>query len=613
MTAVDNTVNNATPAIDFKAMPRILGRLNRLTLNYPWRFAAAVLCALGGALLGLVTPRLLGESVNHAHQLFVDVDADPGAVKSALYYSALLIIVATSVRGCLTGLQGYLGENIAQRVGFDLRLAFFKQLQALDFAFHDVSHSGDLIARGMLDLEGVRAFLEMGVLRVITLVLLVGIGTWRLLGVDMVLGALALSFVPVVLLRAALMSVRLRRTWLRLQQLMSDMTLGMEENLQGVRVVRAFASQRHELRRFDQVSAQALEVSDRRITYRVFAMSVMNLAFYGAMALVLWFGGQRVAAGSMSVGTLTEFLTFMMILQQPVRQVGMIVNSSARATSAGGRLFEVLDARPAIRDADSARPLRIDTGVLRFEHVDFYYGGDGARRKILEDISFTLRPGETLGIVGPPGSGKSTLVNLIPRFYEVGAGRITIDGQDIRDITLASLRSHISLVQQEVFLFDTSARDNVAYSDPLADAERIHEAAEMAQIHEHVAALPAGYGTRVGERGVALSGGQRQRMSIARALLNRPRFLILDDATAAIDAVTDARIRDNLQTDARARATVVVAHRLASVQHADEILVLDNGRIVERGDHATLLALGGAYYALWQLQNGAAPDGSAPR
>lgn len=244
LSAFTDAAGAAVPAIDFKNMPPVLRRLNRLALNYHWRFAAAIGCALGAAILGLVTPRLLGESVNHAMQLLNEVQARvEGDAQQALWVSAVLIVLAASLRGVFTGLQGYLGENIAQRVGYDLRLAFFKKLQTLDFTFHDAHHSGDLIARGMLDLEGVRAFLEMGVLRIITLLLLLGVGSWRLLSVDLTLGLLALSFVPVVLVRASTMGIRMRRTWLRLQELMSDMTLKMEENLQGVRVVRAFASQ----------------------------------------------------------------------------------------------------------------------------------------------------------------------------------------------------------------------------------------------------------------------------------------------------------------------------------------------------------------------------------
>jgi ATP-binding cassette subfamily B multidrug efflux pump len=587
----------AAPAIDFKNLPPVLRRLNRLALNYPWRFAAAIGCALGAAILGLVTPRLLGESVNHAMQLLADVE---GKANHALWISALLIVLAASLRGVFTGLQGYLGENIAQRVGYDLRLAFFDKLQKLDFTFHDARHSGDLIARGMLDLEGVRAFLEMGVLRIITLLLLLGVGSWRLLSVDVTLGALALSFVPVVLVRASTMGIRMRRTWLRLQELMSDMTLKMEENLQGVRVVRAFASQQNELQHFDEVSARALTVSDERISARVWSMSVMNLAFYTSMGLVLWFGGNRVAEGSFTLGLLTEFLTFMLILQQPVRQVGMIVNASARASSAGGRLFEILDAEPAISDAVNAQPLQLGAGELQFEQVSFTYPDTDT--PALMDISFTLRTGKTLAIVGAPGSGKSTIAQLIPRFYDVTAGRIAIDGQDIRTLTLASLREHVNLVQQDVFLFDTSVHHNLAYSEPLADVDEVRDVAGQAQIHEHITRLPAAYETRVGERGVALSGGQRQRISIARGLLNKPGLLILDDATAAIDTLTEARVRERLRDQADTRATIIIAHRLSSVKHADEILVLESGRIVERGNHEQLIALHGQYAALWQLQ-----------
>lgn len=592
-----NQAADAVPVIDFKRLPSVLRRLNRLALNYPWHFFAAIACALGAAILGLVTPRLLGESVNQAMQLLADANNQS---HNALWISALLIVVAASLRGIFTGLQGYLGENIAQRVGYDLRLAFFNKLQQLDFTFHDSRHSGDLIARGMLDLEGVRAFLEMGVLRAITLLLLLGVGSWRLLSVDLALGALALSFVPVVLMRATTMGVRMRRTWLRLQELMSDMTLKMEENLQGVRVVRAFSSQDQELQRFDEVSARALRVSDERISARVWSMSVMNLAFYTSMGLVLWVGANRIAQGSFSLGLLTEFLTFMLILQQPVRQVGMIVNSGARASSAGGRLFEILDAQPAISDAADAQPLQLTAGELRFEQVSFTYPDSSTPS--LQDISFSLKPGQTLAIVGAPGSGKSTIAQLIPRFYEASQGRITIDGQDIRKLTLASLREHVNLVPQDVFLFDTSVHHNLAYSNPSASPEAVQQVARQAQIHEHIAHLPAAYETRVGERGVALSGGQRQRISIARGLLNKPGLLILDDATAAIDALTEAKVREHLQAHAASRATIVIAHRLSSVKHADEIILLEQGRIIERGNHQTLLAQGGHYAALWQLQ-----------
>jgi ATP-binding cassette, subfamily B, multidrug efflux pump len=594
--------------VDVKAMPRILGRLTRLALRYPGRSAAAVGCALGAAVFNLMTPRLLGQAVDEAHRLLLGGALHADAARTALLGTALLIVAACTLRGTLTGLQGYLGESIAQRVGCVLRLAYFEKLQRLSFGFHDTNHSGDLIARGMLDLEGVRGFLESGLLRVVTLVLLLGVGSWQVLHTDPALGLLSLSFVPFVVWRATRMGVRLRVTWNRLQELLSNLTLDMEENLQGSRVIRAFAAVGLELAKFDRIAQAALELSNRRIAIRMSAMSAMNLAYYSAMGLVLLVGGQRVAEGSLTVGVLTELLTFMGILQLPVRQVGMIVNSSARATSSGTRLFEVLDAEPDIADAPGARDLEIDQGVLRFEHVDFAYPRGG--REVLSDICLEVRAGQRLGIVGPPGSGKSTLASLITRCYDVTAGRITIDGQDLREVRLGSLRRSVSLVQQEIFLFDASIRENVAYADPLAEDERVTDATAIAQLHDHVASLPQGYGTRVGERGVALSGGQRQRMSIARALVAEPRIIVLDDSTAAIDAQTEGRVRAALQGAVDHMATIVIAHRLSSLKDAHEILFLDDGRIVERGSHAGLLAQRGRYAALWALQDraGRAPD-----
>lgn len=599
---------HALGGLDLRAMPQVLARLARLGLRYRGLCAAALGCALGAAIFNLVLPRLLGRAVDQAHQLLAT--GATGAARHALWTTAALLVGAAVVRGTLTGLQGYFGEWIAHRVGHDLRLAFFEKLQRLSPAFHDANHSGDLITRGMLDLEGVRAFLESSLLRTVALVLLLGLGAWRLIGADTVLGLLALSFVPFVVVRAARMGVLLRLSWQRLQQLMSDLTLGMEENLQGQRVVRAFAAKDHELARYDAVADRALDLSNRRITLRMASMSQMNLAFYIAMGLVLWVGGRRVGEGTLSVGLLSECLTFMTLLQQPVRQVGMIVNASARATGAGARLFAVLDAAPDIADAPQARPLAITEGVLRFEDVSFAYGAPAVGEQ-LHGISFTLRPGQVLGIVGAPGAGKSTLAQLVPRLHDVRGGRITIDGQDIRTVTLDSLRSAVVLVQQEAFLFDTSAHDNIVYSEPDSPADVSEQAAVTAQLHEQILQLPQAYDSRVGERGAALSGGQRQRLTIARALAARPRFLVLDDASSAVDNITERRLRHALRGALAGAGVIVVAHRLAALQHADEIIVLDAGRIQERGTHAELLARGGAYAALWTLQNRAAHGGAA--
>ncbi|HEY9217724.1 MAG TPA: ABC transporter ATP-binding protein [Phenylobacterium sp.] len=585
--------------VDVKAMPGVLKRIIALAMHYPGRVALAVGCSLGAAVASLTLPKLFGHAVDQSTKLLAAGATHADEARNALLITAGLVILASTVRGFLTGFAGFIAETVSQRVGYDMRLAFFQQLQRLSFSFHDRIHSGDLITRGMLDLEGARAFIQGGMMQSLTLVLLLGVATTMMFVTDAKMAMIGLLFVPIAGYALGRMGFLLRVTWLKVQQLQSILTLTMEENLQGIRVVRAFAGKSFEMGKFDDAAEDVLKYSYKRITLRFRAISAMTLSFYGSMALLLWYGGHKVAAGTISVGKLTEFLTYMTLLQAPIRQIAMIFASAARATSSGGRLFEVLDLEPEIADKPDAKPLAPTEGVLRFEHVDFAY--DPAR-PILSDVSFEVRPGQTLGIVGPPGSGKSTIAQLIPRFYDATAGRVTIDGQDVRDVTLASLREFVGLVQQEAFLFDTTVTNNVAYADPWAEENRIVGAAKTAQLHDYIAGLPTGYETRVGERGVALSGGQRQRMSIARGVVPGPGVMIFDDSTAAIDAVTEKKVRDALAHATRAKATIIIAHRLSSLMHADEILVIDEGRVVERGTHRELVALGGVYADLYQLQ-----------
>ena len=585
--------------VDVRQMPRVLQRITALALRYPGRLALAIACSLGSAVASLALPRLFGAAVDQAQALLSAGAAHAAEARSALWSTAILVIVASLVRGALTMFAGYLGEYVSQQVARDLRLKYFQHLQRLSFGFHDRVHSGDLITRGMLDLEGARVFIQNGLMQALTLLMLVGFASYMMFSTDLVMGLIGLAFVPIAGVALGRMGFLLRVAWLRIQELMAVLTLTMEENLQGIRVVRAFAGKPFEMAKFDRASIDALNHAYQRIVLRCRGVSTMSASFYASMALLLWYGGHRVVDGTMTAGRVTEFLAYMSLMQTPIRQVAMIFNSAARATSAGGRLFEVLDLEPEIADAPRASPLKPTKGVLRFENVGFSYG-DGPRA--LSNISFEVRPGQTLGIVGPPGSGKSTIANLAPRFYDVSEGAITIDGRDVRDVTLASLRAYVGLVQQEAFLFDSSVGHNIAYADPWAAEERIVGAARTAQIHDHIAALPAAYETRVGERGVALSGGQRQRMSIARGVAPEPGVMIFDDSAAAIDAVTERRVRDALAQATKAKATIIVAHRLSSLMHADEIVVLDAGRIVERGTHLELVALGGVYADLYEMQ-----------
>lgn len=590
------------PSINVRSMPLVLRRIAGLALAHWGRLLVAAGCALGGRVFDLMQPLLLGVAVNQAAAILTLGPAHAAQAQAVLLRVALMVIGVMTASGVLNMVSGYEGEYVSQQVACKLRLDFFAQLQRLSFGYHDKIHSGDLITRGMLDIEGVRNVIVMGMLNGVSLALLVGVATWRLVSVDLWIGLLALSFVPFTVWRAARLGYVLRLSWMRLQHYMSILTRTMEESLQGMRVVRAFAAKPFEMAKFDQAGGDALRLSNQRITLRVSSVRTVTAAFYLSMGLVMWIGGQRVVAGRMTPGTLTELVLYMLMLQMPIRQVTMVVNSAARATSSGTRLFEVLDTVPEVRDAPGAVDLKLTKGVLKFKDVGFAYDRTPGAHEQISHIDFEVGPGKTLGIVGPPGAGKSTLAHLIPRFYDVSSGRVTIDGQDVRDVTLASLRGAVGIVQQDTFMFDATVTNNVAYADPFAEDARIVAATTTAQLHDYLTTLPKGYETKVGERGVALSGGQRQRMSIARGIVPGPGIMIFDDSMAAIDAATEQHIRTALAQATRDKATIIIAHRLSSLMHADEILVMEEGRIVERGTHAQLVAAGGAYAALYRLQ-----------
>ena len=599
----------------FRGRPKpdleILLRIARMALRYRWRMAVAIGATIAAAIFQLLVPQFVGAAVDHAQG---SLAAGPGGdddARAALVVAALALLGSSVMRGLFTMVHNYMGESVGQHLGYELRLLYYEKLQRLSFSFHDRVQTGDLITRGMLDIEGVRKFVDSAFLRLILLILLVGIGSTILLSADLVLGLLALSFVPFVGWRATVMRFKLGRSWRMLQDRLSVLTTVMSENLEGIRIVRAFVARVHELDKFRRVSDNALALAKQRIIIRMRNTSVMTYAYFCAMGLVLWAGGLKIIGGEITVGKLAEFLAFMTILQMPVRHTGMMINGFARASASGARLFEVLDLEPAIRDKPDAPDLEIRDGVLRFDDVRFAYQDESGDREVVSGISFEVRRGRTVGIVGPPGSGKSTIAHLIPRFYDVTGGTITIDGQDVRDVTLESLRRAVGIVQQDTFMFTAPIERNVAYGDPWANRDRIAGATESAQLHDYVVSLPLGYETLVGERGISLSGGQRQRLSIARSLLPTPTVLVFDDSTAAIDAATEQRIRAALREATTNRATIIISHRLSSLMHADEILFIDGGRIVERGSHGELVAAGGRYRALYDLQTN--PEGGEPR
>ena len=574
----------------------LIKRIILLCLPHKFHLLIAVITVILGAIFQLMIPGLLGKAVDQAIRVFESSNTEV----EKLYWIAFLLLSVSTIRGIFAFIHSYLGEAIGQNMGYQLRIKYFEQLQKLSFSYHDRIHTGDLITLGILDIEGVRMFINTGLLRMFFLLTLFGGGIILILRTDLFLGLISLSFIPIIAWRGVVTKLGLRHNWLKIQEKLSQLTKVMDENLNGIRVVRAFCSQQYEMEKYDRSSLEALSLFDKQIAIRVTNDSLMSFVFLGSMGLVLWFGAQRVYSGEISLGTLTSFLAFMSILQQPVRQIGMLINSFTRAASCAERLFTVLDNEEYLVENEQGDDVT-KLGVLEFNNVSFGFPGKD-QPKILEGINLRLEPGYTLGITGPQGSGKSTFAQLIPRFYDPTLGDIRFNGVDLRDYKLNSLREKVSLVQQDTFLFTSTVKNNILYGEPWATGEQVTSAASIAQLHEHIDLLPQGYKTLIGERGVSLSGGQRQRLNISRSLILNAKILIFDDSTSAIDAATEQKIQEGLKLGASNRITIIISHRLVSLMHADEIIYMEDGKITENGTHEELIQLGGHYARLYQLQ-----------
>lgn len=569
---------------------RTLLRLSVFTRKYWWQLLLAFLCLLATTALSLVVPRLLGEGI--------DMVLSSGE-RSFLVLAAAAVIGASALRGLSAYGQTYLSEVVSQKTSYDIRNALYDRLQRLSFAFHDRSQTGQLMSRATVDVEAVRRFFGWGLLNIIqTTILFIGI-SYLLVAMDWKLALFTLPFIPLVGWQAITVSRRLRPIWLKIQQLMATLSTTLEENLTGVRIVKSFSRQGEESRKF---SAQGKLLYDEHISatrLRAFNMPFMVFLISLAVAPILWYGGRQVIAGNLTIGNLTQFILYLGMMAMPVRRLAFVTNLLSRTLSAGQRVLEILDTESAVREKPGAIELSGLKGEVSFEDVSFNYD---AMTPALENVSFSVRPGELVALLGGSGSGKSTIASLIPRFYDVSRGRITVDGIDIRDVTLSSLRRNVGIVQQDIFLFSASIRDNIAYGAVSANLEQIVAAAKASQLHDFVLSLPDGYDTWVGERGITLSGGEKQRLAMARTLLINPAILILDDATSSVDATTEHLIRESLDELIKGRTTFIITHRLPIIRSADLILMLKDGRIVERGKHRQLMARNGLYRQMYQSQ-----------
>ena len=573
----------------------VLLRLTRYAFRYRRQIVAAWLTLIIATGLQVAVPKLLGTAIDEA--------LESGAT-SRLWQLGGLLLFVTVARGAIQYLDVYLGEAISHRVVYALRKAFYAKLQRLSFAFHDKEHTGNLMSKATVDIDMARVFISFGLVRSLSLVLLVVFVAVLLLQLDWALALVSLFFVPILAVRASWVSLRMRHMWRRVQQEMGEMTTVLQENLTGMRVVKAFGAEEYEQSKFKAKTEGVFRETYLTERLRASNMAVMQLVFWGATGLILWLGGRAVVEARLTTGELAQFILYASMLVQPVRMIGQMASTFARAASSGERVFEVLDADSPVHEHPNAQTLEGVRGHVAFEDVSFAYGA----QPTLDHVGMEAAPGQVVALLGAAGSGKTTLAHLLARFYDASTGRITIDGVDIREITLESLRRTVGVVQQDVFLFSATMAENIAYGRPDASRDEVIAAAHTAQLHEEVMDLPNGYDTMVGERGVTLSGGQRQRLSIARTLLLDPPVLVLDDSTSSVDAETESKIQQAMAHVIQGRTTFIIAHRLTSIQHASLIVVLDQGRVVEKGPPHELWEKEGFYHRIAKLQTQAADD-----
>ena len=578
---------------------RPLLRLSAFLRPYRKHLALAYLALVISTLLSLAVPRLLGDSIDKVLE------------KDTFGFLVLLgsgVMAFALGRAVFAYLQTYVAEFISQKVAYDLRSTIYDHLQRLSFAYHDTQQTGHLMSRATADVEGVRWFISLGLIRSVHLLVLFGGISGLLFVTNWKLGLISLGVLPLVGARATFVSRRLRIVWRNIQDMRGRMGANLQENLAGARVVKAFSRESFESRKFDK---GAVELANENVLASQIQASnapLMNFIFAVITIAVLWVGAREVVAGNMTPGELTQFIFYLMLLAFPVRIVGWVITMFSRAASSGERIFEILDAPSPVQESPDAKKLESVRGKVDFRNVSFRYEGAAPT---LQHIDLEVEPGQVVALLGAAGSGKTTVVHLLPRFYDVTQGSILIDGTDVRDLTLDSLRREVGIVQQEVFLFGDTVRNNIAYATPDAPLEDVKRAAEAARISDFIESLPKGYDSWVGERGITLSGGQKQRISIARTLLMDPRILVLDDSTASVDTETEMLIQEALKVLIKGRTTFVIAQRLSTVRNADLILVLDEGRIAERGAHSELLAAGGIYREIHDLQ--LSPQALAPK
>ena len=568
-----------------------LFKLRAYLKPYLWQLLLNMLILLGMTGLSLVVPRIL--------QGVIDQGLKAGA--SAFLLRSALILVGIGAGTAVLNLgQRYLTEWIGAHVGYDLRNAMYDRIQYLPFTYHDHSTTGQLINRCIEDVRAVQSFAGDSLVQIVQLgVLSVGVVAVLVLRNPWLALIALLPLVPMVMMTTDF-GQRITRLFYDVDNTLGDLSAQLQENVTGVQVVRAFAREPHEMARFDQINRSYFKARLKVIGEWSKVMPTTNLLITLGTILILMFGGPLVLQGKMTVGELVAFNAYLLMLSGPVQQLAWLVNSLGESEAGAQRVLEILDHEPEIQSPAGAVALGTLSGRVEFRGVSLRYQDE--KNDALLDVDLSVEPNQLIALIGQTGCGKTSLVNLIPRFYDVSEGAVLVDGVDVRQAELVSLRRQIGIVLQTSLLFSDTIRENLRYGRPDATDEEIYAAAKAAQAHEFITKFEKGYETLVGERGVTVSGGQRQRIAIARALLMNPRILILDDSTSSVDTQTEKLIQEALDRLMEGRTTFVIAHRLATVRRADLILVMENGCIVQRGRHAELLSQGGLYKEIHDLQ-----------
>jgi len=572
---------------------RSLRRLMVFMRPYRWLAILALLCLAGQVAVELAVPRLIQRIV----------DEGIGAGNSALVVNTTLIMLGITLVGAVLGM----GNNVysirtAQSFGADLREALYRKIQSLSFGNLDRLETGQLLVRLTSDVNMVHHIVQLS-LRILTRAPLLVLGSSVLMVVTSPrLALIPLAAFPVVVALSLSVGGRGRRMFEQVQKRLDRMNTVMQENLAGVRVVKAFVRTDYEEQRFEDANVALTTQMSQVMRLFSVLMPTMQLVLNLGLVAVAWFGGVKVIGHGLTIGELIAFTNYLQAASFPLIQLSNMVPQVSAAEASASRILGVMDTPNEVVESPQARDVPL-TGALTFDRVTFSYDGDGSE-PVLADITFDAAPGQSVAILGATGAGKSSLVNLIPRFYEVSGGRILLDGIDVRDLSLESLRSQVSVALQDAVLFSGTVRDNIRYGRPDATDEEVIAAAKAAQIHDFVASLPDGYDTMIGQRGVNLSGGQKQRIAIARALLVRPRVLILDDSTSAVDVETEARIEEAIESIPERPTRLVIAQRISTVLNADKIIVLERGRVAAIGTHDELLRSSGIYREIYESQLG---------